>query len=67
MVIWKAEKKATKGRKASDMTITVYEGTTKYELAFSEGETILQALQNAGIQSITAPCGGKGACKKCGV
>ena len=49
------------------MTITVYEGTTKHELAFTEGETILQVLQNAGIQSITAPCGGKGACRKCGV
>ena len=49
------------------MVITVYEGTTKYELPFEECETILQALQNAGIQSITAPCGGKGACKKCSV
>ena len=49
------------------MTITVYEGTIKHELPFEEGETILQALQNAGIQSITAPCGGKGACKKCSV
>ena len=47
------------------MTITVYEGTKKHELPFNEGETILTVLQNAGIQSITAPCGGKGACKKC--
>ena len=49
------------------MTITVFEGTAKHELPFSEGETILQVLQNAGIQSITAPCGGKGSCKKCSV
>ena len=49
------------------MYITVYEGTTKHELSFTEGETILTVLQNAGIQSITAPCGGKGSCKKCNV
>ena len=49
------------------MKITVYEGTTKHELPFAEGETFLTVLQNAGIQSITAPCGGKGSCKKCTV
>jgi ferredoxin len=42
------------------MAITVYEGSIKHELAFEEGESILKVLQNAGIQSITAPCGGKG-------
>ena len=49
------------------MTITVYEGTTRHELSFVQGETILQVLQNGGIQSITAPCGGKGTCRKCTV
>ena len=49
------------------MMITVYEGTVKHEVPFAEGETILRALQKAGIRSITAPCGGKGACKKCTV
>ena len=49
------------------MAITVYEGSIKHELAFEEGESILKVLQNAGIQSITAPCGGKGSCRKCGV
>ena len=59
--------KTREERKRSDMQIAVYEGTTKHELSFSEGETILQVLQNAGIRSITAPCGGKGSCKKCKV
>ena len=49
------------------MYITVYEGKVKHELPFEEGETVLAILQNAGIQSITAPCGGNGSCKKCGV
>ncbi len=49
------------------MMITVFEGTTKYELPFSEGQTILSVLQQAGIKSITAPCGGKGTCRKCTV
>ena len=49
------------------MTITVFEGTVRHELPFEEGETILSVLQKAGIQSITAPCGGKGSCKKCTV
>ena len=49
------------------MFITVYEGEIKHELPFEEGETVLTVLQNAGIQSITAPCGGNGSCKKCGV
>ena len=49
------------------MTITVYEGTIKHELPFEEGQTVLTVLQNAGIRSITAPCGGNGSCKKCGV
>ena len=49
------------------MNITVYEGTVKHELPFEEGETVLSVLQNAGIQSITAPCGGNGTCGKCKV
>ncbi len=43
------------------MMITVYEGAVKHEVPFAESQTILQALQSAGIRSITAPCGGKGA------
>lgn len=49
------------------MSITVYEGTVKHEVSFKEGESVLSVLQNAGIQSITAPCGGNGTCGKCGV
>ena len=49
------------------MTIIVYEGSIKHECPFTEGETILDVLQNAGIESVTAPCGGKGTCKKCTV
>ena len=49
------------------MKITVYEGAVKHELSFSEGETILSVLQRGKIESITAPCGGKGTCKKCTV
>ena len=49
------------------MFITVYEGTVRHEIPFTEGETILKVLQNGGIESITAPCGGNGACKKCSV
>ena len=49
------------------MKLTVYEGKEKHELSFAAGETILTVLQNAGIQSISAPCGGKGSCKKCSV
>ena len=49
------------------MKITVYEGTNKQEVPFEAGNTILAALQTAGIRSITAPCGGNGTCKKCSV
>ena len=49
------------------MKITVLEGTKRYEVPFSEGSTILAALQTAGVQSITAPCGGNGTCRKCSV
>ena len=31
------------------------------------GDTILQALQRAGITSVHSPCGGAGTCKKCTV
>ena len=31
------------------------------------GETILQALQRAGVTSVHSPCGGAGTCKKCTV
>ncbi|MDO4491236.1 MAG: ASKHA domain-containing protein [Lachnospiraceae bacterium] len=49
------------------MNITVFEGTTRKELSFEEGDTILAVLQKAGIQSVTAPCGGNGTCGKCRV
>ena len=49
------------------MMITVYEGEDKQELPFKEGDTILEALQKGGVRSITAPCGGKGTCRKCTV
>ena len=49
------------------MKLTVFEGKEKHELSFSKGDTILTALQNGGIQSISAPCGGNGSCKKCSV
>lgn len=29
------------------------------------GETVLEALQRAGVRSLEAPCGGNGTCKKC--
>ena len=49
------------------MKITVLEGKKKYDVPFEEGNTILAALQTAGVQSLTAPCGGNGTCKKCAV
>lgn len=49
------------------MKITVLEGTKTYEVPFEQGNTILAALQIAGVQSLTAPCGGNGTCKKCAV
>ena len=49
------------------MTITVYEGKEKHEIPFEEGNTVLDVLQQGGIKSFTAPCGGKGTCKKCTV
>ena len=49
------------------MKLTVYEGALRHELPFTEGQTILDVLQNAGIRSVSAPCGGKGTCKKCTV
>ena len=49
------------------MFITVHEGIIRHELPFTEGETVLTVMQNGGIESITASCGGKGACKKCSV
>ena len=49
------------------MKLIVYEGAARHELPFREGETILEVLQKAGILSITAPCGGKGSCRKCTV
>lgn len=49
------------------MTLTVLEGNNRSEIVFEEGDTILSALQRAGVKSAHAPCGGKGFCKKCSV
>ncbi len=47
-----------------DCTITIYpQGIT---LTAKQGETILQALGRQGIE-FSAPCGGKGTCRKCKV
>lgn len=46
-------------------TLTVhYNGTTRTVPA-REGESILSALQSAGMTAPDAPCGGNGTCKKC--
>lgn len=34
---------------------------------FQEGDTVLAALQQAGLRAVEAPCGGNGTCKKCRV
>lgn len=49
------------------MNITVLEGSKRFEIEFEDGDTILSALQRAGVKSAHAPCGGKGVCKKCSV
>lgn len=45
-------------------TLTVFSGTTKYELAFNETTTVQQLLEKSGI-SMPHPCGGHGRCGKC--
>ena len=46
-------------RDRDSMFITVYEGIIRHELPFTEGEIVLTVMQNGGIESITASCGGK--------
>ena len=46
------------------MILTVWDKGQKRQIAASEGQTVLQALQNAGIY-VEASCGGGGTCGKC--
>lgn len=45
-------------------TLTVFTGTTKYEIPFNEIATVQQLLEKSGI-SMPHPCGGTGKCGKC--
>ena len=45
--------------------LIIYEKQNQYKIQVREGDTILAALQQAGIGSIDAPCGGNGHCGKC--
>ena len=45
--------------------IQVICGEKKYSLACREDKTILSVLQENGITSVPAPCGGRGRCGKC--
>lgn len=47
--------------------IQVICGEKKYSLACRGDETILSVLQENGITSVPAPCGGRGRCGKCAV
>lgn len=49
------------------MNIQVQTGTNTQTIKAKEGQTILEALQNAGITAVQAPCGGRGRCGKCSV
>lgn len=49
------------------MQIVLKEKGTRTPVEAASGETILQALQRAGITSVHTPCGGAGTCKKCTV
>ena len=46
-------------------TITYLDANGSRSLPIQAGETILSALQRAGITSLDAPCGGNGTCGKC--
>ena len=45
--------------------LTVHYNGTCRTVPATEGESILSALQRAGISAPDAPCGGNGTCKKC--
>ena len=47
-------------------TVTVRKGDRQYAVSVEPGETLLAAIQKAGI-SVSFPCGGKGSCGKCKV
>lgn len=47
------------------MLLHIIDGTQIQDLSFQPGQTILSVLQEHGITSIHAPCGGKGLCRKC--
>lgn len=49
-----------------DIRITVKDGTSARKIPCRRGESVLSALQKAGIY-VSAPCGGKGRCGKCRV
>lgn len=49
------------------MEIKIKIGTEKRIIEAQKGQTILEALQAAGITSVHAPCGGRGRCGKCTV
>ena len=49
------------------MQIEVVIGKEIHKLDAKEGQTILDVLQEHGIHVLTAPCGGRGRCKKCSV
>ena len=46
-------------------TLTVHNSGTTRTVPAREGESILSALQSAGMAAPDAPCGGNGTCKKC--
>ena len=45
--------------------LTVHHNGTAATVSAVEGESILSALQKAGVAAPDAPCGGNGTCKKC--
>jgi len=47
------------------MEITIINNGKAFSASASPDETILEVLQRNEIQSVHAPCGGKGTCKKC--
>ena len=49
------------------MTITLKIGQTTKTIPARQGDTLLAALQAAGVPGVLAPCGGQGKCGKCRV
>ena len=48
-------------------SITVRGTEPERIISVQEGDSFLSALQSAGISSVTASCGGRGRCGKCGI